>query len=351
MKLTDIAPLADDELTLLLMGPGFGESLLVCWPPGEWFVVDSFRRTKKGVEHHPMIDVLSHFDARLSAVALTHPHQDHTGGFASLVSRRRPGARVGWLAAPEKDVWWATPNAQSAHRQGATEHAIAAVETVWEDDPASRWELHAGAPPLALHDATIEVLSPPATVVETVTAAARPDLNRISSAMLLTWGDCRLLLGADLTNPGWQALELELGPLHFADTSAIKVAHHGSEEAQHPVALGAPPARDRLSIVSPYTRGKKVPDFQNGQDIDLLLQVTTRVYLTTHHGPLPAGAGIADTPRANISNPQRRIGRHAISLSVPAPPLEDCWVAAQFGRDGALRRVHRGVASMSVVAP
>jgi beta-lactamase superfamily II metal-dependent hydrolase len=349
MKLTDLAPFSDDELTVLLLGPGFGESVLVRWPPDDWLVIDSFRRADRGAEVHPMRDVLADFGAQPSAVALTHPHHDHTAGFASLIAARRRGAKVGWLAAPQR-AWWSTPNVDRATRQGTTEHAIAAIMRIWEEEPECRWELHAGVSPLRLGAATIDVLSPPPATVDRVLATSRPDLNRISGAMLLTWDNCRVLLGADLTHPGWDEVEQAYGALHFADAAGIKVSHHGSEGAQHPIALGEPPARERPSLLSPYNRGKKVPNFADDQDVDLLLRLSSRLYLTAHHGPLPPGAGTGDVQRSSVSSPTRRVGRHRIAVDTPTPPLHDCWVAAQFGPDGALRRVNRGLGSMSIVA-
>src|SRR4051794_23800400 len=108
MDLIDALSPLGDELVLIVMGPGLGESVLVRWPPDDWLVVDSFRRMTRDTERHPALAVLELFEASPSAVALTHPHQDHSSGFASLVARRRAGGRVGWLAEPERDVWWAT---------------------------------------------------------------------------------------------------------------------------------------------------------------------------------------------------------------------------------------------------
>ncbi len=346
MELADLQPF-DDVLTLIVMGPGFGESVLVRWPPDHWLVVDSFRRMRRSVETRPVVEVLDLFDARPAAVALTHPHDDHSAGFASLIARRREGGLVGWLALPQGPVRWDTQNPEEANRKGATEHAIAAIDDVWTEYPGSRWNLHAGGPPVEIGGARIEVLSPTDAALAGATSATRP--NDVSSAMLLTWEGSRVLLGADLTNVGWADIEATHGPLSFADTTAIKVAHHGSAPAQHPVALGVPPARDRLSIGTPFNKGRKVPIFADGGDVELLLRRSSRLYLSTHHGPLPQDCATRDVVRRSVTTPTRRLGSLTIELDAPTPALLSCWAAASFAADGGIVSIARGLASMCVV--
>jgi beta-lactamase superfamily II metal-dependent hydrolase len=348
MDLADLQP--QDDLTLLLMGPGFGESTLVGWPPDDWLVVDSFRRTHGRAEIHPVIDVLGLLHIEPAAVALTHPHQDHASGFASLVERRRAGGLVGWVTDPRGNPQWTTPNAVMAERQGTTEHAIAAIERVWSEDPKARWSLHSAAPATTIGDATIEVLSPRLATIDELRTASHPDLNLASSVLLVTWKNCRILLGADLPNPGWDILQEQHGPLHFSDTSAFKIAHHGSHLAQHSVALGKPPPRDRLSLATPYNKGKKVPSIETGGDIDQLLNLTVRVFMTTSHGRLPQNSGNSDITRGALASPTLRVGRQLVQLDPPTPPPEDCWIAATLGSDGVPRRIERGKSSVCIVA-
>lgn len=348
MDLSDLSPFGD-ELVLLVIGPGFGESVLVRWPPNEWLVVDSCHRVAGDAERHPAIDALVKFDARPAAVALTHPHLDHTGGFASVVARRRDGALVGWLAEPERDVWWATPSGERAARHGDTEHALAAIERVWEDDPASRWELLESDQRVQLGELSIEVLSPAQGVVDAVKAMAKPDFNRASSAMLLRWRDCTLVLGADLTCPGWDDVQHSRGDAGLSNADALKASHHASENAQHPAALGLPPARSRTVIATPYSKGKKVPNYGADGDVEKILKLTDALLVTGHHGPLPADAS-ADVFRSQVTVPLRRVGRFSMEVDSPPVSIDECWVAARFDPDGGLLRIERGPGSMRVVA-
>jgi Metallo-beta-lactamase superfamily len=348
MGLSDLTPFGD-ELVLLVIGPGFGESVLVRWPPNDWLVVDSCHRVAGAVERHPAIEALVEFDAHPVAVALTHPHLDHTGGFASLIARRREHALVGWLAEPESGVWWATPSGVRAARDGDTEHALAAIERVWADEPAARWELFENDQPLELGEMSVEVLSPAIGAVDAVKAMAEPDFNRASSAMLLRWRQCTLVLGADLTRPGWEDVQTSHADLSLSDAQGLKASHHASWNAQHPVALGLPPARARTVVATPYNKGRKVPNYGPGGDVEHILELTEALLVTGHHGPLPAGSH-QDLACSAVTVPIRSIGRLQMELDSPPPAVDECWVAARFAPDGSLIGITRGAGSMRVTA-
>lgn len=346
--LADLKPF-DDDILLIVLGPGFGESVLVRWPPDGWLVIDSFNRTKRGHERHPALEALKKFDAFASAVVLTHPHADHTGGFASLLDRRKPGGLVGWWADSDTNADWFTPNAGAARRQGANEQAIAAIHRIWGEEQACRWELAGGAAPIDLDGARVEILTPLPDAVNHNISRGQPDHNEMSTAVLLTVGGCSLLLGGDLVNRrGWDSVEKAHGSLSFSKTAGFKVAHHGSEEAQHSVALGVPPPRPRVLLASPYNRGHRVPDFTDGHDVDRLLQVADRLYMSGHHGALPASSATHEVERAAFVKAPLQLGPLEVVLDSAPQDIEDCWVSARWAQDGTLKSIDRGAGSICV---
>lgn len=335
---------------MVVLGPGLGESVIVGWPSDNWLVVDSFHRVGKTSNVHPALELLERFDAYADAVVLTHPHIDHTGGLSDLVDRRKSDGHVGWWPEPQSAFKWSTSNAGLSARQGSAEHAIAAINRAWTESPSSRWELSESTPPLTRGGATIKALTPLKSSLNYATKLQAPDMNELSTAILFEWRSVSLLLGGDLVNRrGWDGLENQHGQRAFANTDGVKVPHHGSAEAQHPVALGTPPPTDRVFLATPYNRGRKVPDYRPNGDVAQLLRVMNRLLISAHHGQRPPGADVADIGLSNLGPAQMSLPRIPIELDADQPSVRDCWVAAQWSANGSLVKTMRGTGSMSVV--
>ena len=59
------------------------------------------------------------------------------------------------------------------------------------------------------------------------------DDNTLSSAFLLTYGECRILLGGDVTNLTWATILRNKLPKRLA-CKAVKASHHGSLDGNFP---------------------------------------------------------------------------------------------------------------------
>ena len=258
---------------------------------------------------------------------------------------------MGWWPTQVTDALIRSANADSARRAGATEHALAAIVRVWEDEPSCAWQVKEGAPPLHIGDALIETLTPLDATVAHQAKVATPDMNELSTALRFTWRGTQLLLGGDLVNRrGWDSLNSSFGPHGLASTAGMKIAHHGSTKAQHAVALGPPPATDRVYLGTPFRSGHGVPGYGDGEDVHGLLQVANRVLMSAHLGPRPTGADCMDLPRASLIGPTRSIGTMSVTPALPSAPIHDCWVAGRWRDNGTLVSTQRGPGSVAVVA-
>ena len=268
MQLTDLA-LLPDLLYLFVFGPGFGESIVVRVPPDEWIVVDSLRHQTKLQDANPALQLLTAHDAAPAAMALTHPHHDHVHGFDQLLDIRRPGGPVGRTDefSTLNGDWRRSQDASLVLDLGTMASVLNRIDHIWHTEQSSRWLLVEGAT-RTVGEATIEVLSPPAN-----SQPRKGNLNRLSSAMLVRWHECQILLGADLPVPGWRAVAKGVSPATgFATSQALKVAHHGSKGAQHATAIGVPPPRDRACVATPFNRGRQLPSYADDRGVDLLLR-------------------------------------------------------------------------------
>jgi len=334
--LLDLDP---DLLHVIAFGPGFGESVLVRVPPGEWLVVDSLRQRAGTDEQVPAATILDRYQATAAAVVLTHPHLDHSDGIPQILDRRKPQSPVGCLAAhfepPEK--WRGSPDSEQELAGSATEAALQRIFDIWEREPESKWDLTTNET-RAVGEGQVQVVHPPAG--RGLKLARGSDPNRASSPLLIEWEHASLLLGADLPSVEWKRVPKAFrshGAL--SSTSALKIAHHGSKKAQYELAIGRPPPTSRACVCTPWTKGARLlrlPRFEDGEGVDILLQALESILLTSMPTPYEMSNGQTLTrSAAERSRQQRRIGDELImDVEPPPPPVADAWVHLAVGPDG-----------------
>lgn len=342
MPLPDLAP---DHLVVLVFGPGKGELILVRVPPDAWMVVDGC-----GAERvHYALEALSYYRARPRIVLLTHPHDDHSWGVATVIEastprdRKETWPRIGMVLPPGADV-----AARSAgYIAGVTRQAIAAVQSRWSASPACRWDVNAGELEL-LGNATLRVLSPRADVRAQQLDLWRMrqpfDRNVISTALLVTWRGRRILLGSDLVESpgdGWShtlVLEPELG-----DHELLKVPHHGSDQALHDDVL-RPSARvpDPLRVFTPYGPSR-LPRFQPGEGAHRVVSHRGTSYLTGLPRPHAEQSG-----RAEARTLTELRTHDTITFNPTTTGFPDCYVLVSIPPDDGSPTVVQGPGSLRV---
>jgi hypothetical protein len=215
---------------------------------------------------------------------------------------------------------------------------MSAIAGYWLSEPSSRWELNADDQRRQVGALDIEVLHPDQAMID----AGLPDPvrspNPWSAALLASWRDTRLVLGADLPNEQWQAVLDRPRDPHLSQHAGLKVSHHGSRGAQHPPLLGRTDARARHWVVTPWhLMGSILPRLEDGDGADTLLQAESALLLTA--------SGRRLTRR--VSGPVRR---HDLSLAfdmrtTPAgltieleadADADEAWAALSFDNSGSL---------------
>ncbi len=247
-----------DALTVFVLGPGTGESVVVHAPDGAWMVVDSCRSKRNGIA----LKLLNHYEARPSLLALTHPHLDHASGFGELVNTYTRDSdstwpKLGVVPAPDTKKADGSWDLEPALKNGQVEQAIASVLTRWEQRPVSRWDMKQGDSE-ALGSATVCVISPSpaerAAAFKAWNTDGNYDFNRASSAFIVEWSGRSVLLGSDLVeHPGKGWTDATTAYARAASHDVYKLAHHGSEGARGPQ-LGAAKGASRVWIATPFAR-------------------------------------------------------------------------------------------------
>lgn len=261
----------DGYLHVIVFGPGHGEAILLRTPDGRMGLVDGCGpRPEEGTRRgSPIFGLLHELGTkRLLFACLTHPHRDHIMGFADLL-QDYPPEHIWWPGFQERAFFdhylrYLRKTRGDSVESSATAKplvkdlspVVAAIARFADDppkelDPRPRGQ-HLSDWKLVLRHsvtgrATIDVNSilPSSSGVsmatedalkafddKTLSAVRRIDPNRISAALLISWGETKILLGGDAIcagetdHQGWNGLQFPVGKVHV-----VKVPHHASEGA------------------------------------------------------------------------------------------------------------------------
>lgn len=343
-------PLLEPEsLTVLIFGPGFGELAAVRAPPGVWMIVDGcevgdIRYAQRVLDHYQA--------APPRLIALTHPHDDHSGGLREVIDRATPY--------DQKDTWpkigmvlpadaTASNSAVQMHVASITADLIGAVRARWEDHPPCRWDMNRGDE-MPLGDALVRVLSPdPAQrkhVLDRWSAGKKFDKykNRISTVLEIEWKGRRLVLGSDLPEKwarGWTE-SIAFRPA-LTDHDLLKVPHHGSVDALHDDVLrrGAR-VPEPLRLIAPF-RQCGLPRFTVDEGVHRIQAHAGKTYLTGL--PLAHGKQSGNTEvRSRLELEQYE----TLTFTPTTAGFPDCFVFVSFPPDGGPPRVEQGPGSILV---
>lgn len=307
----------DNELEVSLFGPGVGESVVVHLGSGDWLVVDScLNRPQRQPVALSYLQALGvNPAAAIKLVVATHWHDDHMRGIAEVL-RVAEAAVFSCSAALHRAELYTLVS--SRERALATESGIDEFDRILEilkaRTPAAAravgivptWAtanqrlfqraVVGGNPP-----AEVFALSPsPASVALGFLeiAAQRPPLgtqkkrlisqspNQASVVLHVAVGDVCVVLGADLENSrdptlGWQAI-IDSGARPQKRALVLKVAHHGSPNADHPDVWPRMLTEQPFSLIAPYSRGVRPLPHQD--DLGRLRSRSDNVYCTAPHG-------------------------------------------------------------------
>jgi len=211
-----------DATELHLLDVGQGDAIALRTRAGRWILVDAGRSWPTGdAGRSVVVPYVAHRGGAVALFVLSHPHADHVGGAASLLSALRPARFLdpGYV--------------------GSTPSYLAALDEARAD--AIPWQRVRPGDSLVVDEVVVTALAP-----DSAWAARLDDANLASTVLLVRVRDVRFLLTGDAEGPEEDWLVAHAGAALAADV--LKVAHHGSATSTTAPFLGA--VRPRLALVS-----------------------------------------------------------------------------------------------------
>ena len=287
-----VAPL-DDEVEVALLGPGFGESLVLHLGHGDWVVVDScLERGSKECLPLRYLEALGiDVSTMVRRIVVTHAHNDHIGGLSALVDACEQ-AQI-WISAAATfeelgallkldESLLNTQNSTYSEYRKVVEILIARNGRQRGIGPPLTRQAMAERPVFrraaadGIYAAELASLSPSdranelartefarrAGLVGQRRRGASRDPNELAVALRLEVGEgaIRVLLGSDLlVGPGeycgWNAV-LSQGLYSSQPAQLVKVSHHGSKTGDHPRVWQELVLDQHYAILTPFRQGR-----------------------------------------------------------------------------------------------
>ena len=287
-----------EELEITLLGPGYGESVVLHIGGGEWVIVDSCidpDGNPRSLRYLESIGV-NPSEAVVLVVA-THWHDDHIRGMEKVVETCRKASFCCSAALLKRefltvvDAWGRRSLAQagSGVREifGVFTHHVAketkpifalANRRIYLSEQCEIWTL---SPSDTLFKKFLVSIGGLLTAEgQTKTRIPDPRSNDVAVALWLRVADVAILLGSDLEKGGWAEV-LQDGARPTGKASVFKVAHHGSGSGDDERVWTQMLLPQPYSVLTPWRLGGRTLPSQ--EDAKRILSYTNNAYVTAKH--------------------------------------------------------------------
>lgn len=302
-----------DQIEVTVIGPGFGESIVIHVGSNQWVVVDSCldSRTRAPAALTYLNTLGVDPSAGVKLIVASHWHDDHIGGMSDLLEACPAADFVCSAALSTKEflglscAFNKNPLSRSGSGVGEIQRSFLCAQRRRRSprwvvgnrlmrmiDPAKKetiCEITALSP--TDHEFARFLESMAGLMPQRGTTKYRipsPAPNDISVALWFKIGSEDILLGADLeeygdSQRGWTAViashDRPRGLAGF-----YKVAHHGSVTGHHDGIWTELLAADPVAVLTPWNRGRKLP---TAADRDRINGLTPNAYATSRANPSP----------------------------------------------------------------
>ena len=287
-------PPADDEFELTLLGPGYGECVVLHIGRGTWILVDSCGRADAPAALRYLRSLDLDPAQVVALIVATHWHDDHIRGMARLVEACSNATFCCASVLCHEEFLAAVHALERRHfaafGSGVREiHGVIstlldaqAVPTwalanrrLFSEGPCEVWSLAPADSVFAEFLEELGRLLPTPGHAETRIRSLSP--NDVAVVLWITVGDIAVLLGSDLERRGWSTI-VQDAARPAGRASVFKVPHHGSESAHDPGVWALMLDPEPFAVITPWKRGGRV--VPNRRDKQRILNMTGNAYVS-----------------------------------------------------------------------
>lgn len=268
-------------LELHVLDVGQGDALALRTPRGRWILVDAGGKWKGGdAGRRIVIPYVRALGGTVAGFVLSHAHDDHVGGAASIVSALHP------------TQWWEPAFVTQSEAYRSALNQVAQTGGAWvRAGPSHHW---------TLDGVNMQVLAP-----DSAWTAAQTDANETSVVLRVQYGNIVFLLtgDAEAAEEAWIVAHTEPTLLR---ADVLKLGHHGSKTSSTALFLNA--VQPRIGVVS-VGAGNRY-GHPSPETLEALSEREVPVLRTDHEGTI-----VVTTNGRNLSV---RVGRE--TWMVPTRP-------------------------------
>ena len=291
----DGTPPGKRELECTVLGPGYGESVVLHVGDGVWILVDSCLDAEGTPRALRYLEGIGLDPAQsVALIVTTHWHDDHIRGMAKLVDACREATFCCAGVLCQGEFLAAAHALESRHlsvkgsgvreihdvltrlRERASRPTVAfADRRIFVRGGCKIWSLSPSDASFQRFLESIGRLLPGSRQTKTRLPSLSP--NEVAVVLRIEVEEVAILLGSDLEKRGWiEILKSEARPPGKA--SAFKIPHHGGESAHEPEVWTRMLVPHPFAVLTPWHRGGRYLPSQD--DASRILSDTPNAYAT-----------------------------------------------------------------------
>jgi hypothetical protein len=297
-----------DELELSLLGPGWGECVLVHLGGGVWITIDSCVDNSSAEYRSLALSYLNQIgvaaDQSVMLVLCTHWHDNHIGGLAQIVDHCQQ-ADFFLSSALQDEQFAAMVRAYQKGALVAGGSGVTEIDRIFDclrrsrrpaglaiqdrrifrlDGEDSGHGLECLVWSLSLSDAQVARFLAGLSFPSAGQTKARCHPMRPNHQTVVVWieiGETKILLGGDLEETeeqrtGWSVI-VRSPTRPSGQASILKIPHHGSQNGHSDCVWRKMLVQEPFALLTPWNRGSKLP---TPDDVTRIVGLTPNAYST-----------------------------------------------------------------------